>query len=491
MEGVEQRGFVERWRVVLLRVAAIPFAFFGVGLYRAWLATFFRYNAFPTVSVFDYFLFEGAIGVASLALALAARKVAPLWANRTAVLVTGAAMIGGSLLIVVACFALPFPGLKVAGLVAAGGGLGSLILMWAEFYGSLNPLRVALYHAMAIFVGEVVKWLFMGMSVPYLAFFSVTLPFVCLACVRSSMRRLPKRDLPVAMSEGDPKVIPWKPILLMAVCTFAAAFGALPMQVLVPGNVAGAMFVTALVLFGVLSASRWFNFDTIYQLAFPLFIVGFLFVMPTFGGNAQIMALCYDAGYTMLSMYIMIVMSNITYRFGVSAVWINGIERGIRYVVELMGWLMFAGASASLGEEVTSTLYGGVTVVVAVTFAAIFFTERGLSAKWGIVLKDDPMGASAEGRIAIRVSDLSRAYNLSPREEEVLQLIAQGDTVAEIGDVLYVSQGTVKAHINHIYRKCGIHSKSELLELLNDVEKPRRARRRGEVDAGDEERPPA
>ena len=194
MEGVEQRGFVERWRVVLLRVAAIPFAFFGVGLYRAWLATFFRYNAFPTISVFDYFLFEGAIGVASLALALAARKVAPLWANRTAVLVTGAAMIGGSLLIVVACFALPFPGLKVAGLVAAGGGLGSLILMWAEFYGSLNPLRVALYHAMAIFVGEVVKWLFMGMSVPYLAFFSVTLPFVCLACVRSSMRRLPKRD---------------------------------------------------------------------------------------------------------------------------------------------------------------------------------------------------------------------------------------------------------------------------------------------------------
>mgnify|MGYP000485416605 FL=1 len=58
---------------------------------------------------------------------------------------------------------------------------------------------------------------------------------------------------------------------------------ALPTQLLVPGNVLGAMFVTALVFFGVLSASRWFNFDTIYQLAFPLFIVGFLFVMPTFG----------------------------------------------------------------------------------------------------------------------------------------------------------------------------------------------------------------
>ena len=246
-----QQGFVDRWKAVLLRVAAIPFVFFGVGFYRAWLATFFRYDAFPTISVFDYFLFEGAIGIVSLALAFAARRVTPLWANRKAVLATGACMVGGSALIVLACFAVPSPALKVAGLLAAGGGLGSLILMWAEFYGSLNPMRVALYHAMAIFVGEVVKWLFMGMSVPYLAFFSIVLPIVCLACVRSSMTRLPERDLPPAMKEGDPKTIPWKPILLMAVCTFAGGFGALPTQLLVPGNVLGAMFVTALVFFGV------------------------------------------------------------------------------------------------------------------------------------------------------------------------------------------------------------------------------------------------
>ena len=488
VEHTEKQGFVDRWKTVLLRVAAIPFVFFGVGLYRAWLATFFRYDAFPTISVFDYFLFEGAIGIASLALAFAARRITPLWANRTAVTLTGACMVGGSALIVVACFFLPLPALKVVGLLAAGGGLGSLILMWAEFYGSLNPMRVALYHALAIAVGEVVKWLFLGMSVPYLAFFSVVLPLVCLACVRSSMRRLPERDLPPAMKEGDPKTIPWKPILLMAVCTFAGGFGALPTQLLVPGNVLGALFVTVLVFFGVLSASRWFNFDTIYQLAFPLFIVGFLFVMPTFGTNAQIMALCYDAGYTMLSMYIMIVMSNITYRFGVNAVWINGIERGIRYVVELLGWLVFAGASANLGDELTSMLYGIVAVAVVLTFLVIFFTERGLSAKWGIVLKDDGLeNASSEGRLAIRVSDLSRAFNLSPREEEVLQLIAQRNTVAEIEEVLYVSQGTVKAHINHIYRKFDIHSKTELFELLDDVEKPVRKTRRPAATVDDEE----
>ncbi len=467
---------MEHWKAVLARVAAVPFVFFGVGLYRAWLATFFRYDAFPTITMFDYFLFEAAIGVVCLGLAFAARRVAPLWSNRRAVLLTGAAMVGGSALIVLACFALPWEPLKMAGLLLAGAGLGSLILMWAEFYGSLNPLRVALYHAMAIFVGEVVKWLFMGMSVPYLAFFAVVLPVVCLACVRSSMRRLPERDLPRAVQEGDLKTIPWKPIFLMATCTFAAAFGSLPVLPLVSGNVVGAMFVAALVFFGVLSASRWFNFDTIYQLAFPLFIVGFLLVMPTFSANGQITALCYDAGYTMLSMYIMIVMSNITYRFGVNAVWINGIERGIRYLVELLGWLTFAGSSARLGAQVTGGIYDAVAVCVMVAFLVIFFTERGLSAKWGVVLKDDQLEtAPAEGRLALRVSDLSKAYSLSPREEEVLQLLAQRSTVAEIEEVLYVSQGTVKAHINHIYRKMGIHSKAELIDLLDSPEKPARS----------------
>lgn len=489
MERQATEGFAERWRGVLARVTAVPLVFFGVGLYRAWLATFFRYDAFPTVSVFDYFLFEGAIGTVSLVLAFSARRVAPLWKNRAAVIATGAAMTVGSALIVIACFFVPIAALKVAGLVLAGGGLGSLILMWAEFYGSLNPLRVALYHAMAIFVGEALKWLFMGMSVPYLAFFSVTLPLACLASVRSSMRHLPERDLPHAVREGDLKTIPWKPIFLMAVCTFAAAFGALPVQPLVPGNVAGAMFVTALVFFGVLSASRWFNFNTVYQLAFPLFIVGFLLVIPTFRGDAQIMALCYDAGYTMLSMYIMIVMSNITYRFGVNAVWINGIERGIRYLVELVGWLAFAGASTSLGAEATNVVYDVIAAAVVLAFLVIFFTERGLSAKWGVVLSDDQLeSGSAEGRLATRVSDLSRVHNLSPREEEVLQLLAQRTPVAEIEEALYVSQGTVKAHISHIYRKLGIHSKAELYEALNGPEKPVRSRRgAARASAGDEE----
>ena len=120
-------------------------------------------------------------------------------------------------------------------------------------------------------------------------------------------------------------------------------------------------------------------------------------------------------------------------------------------------------------------VYNGIVVAVVVAFLVIFFTERGLSAKWGVALNDDQMESGpAEGRTAMRVSDLSRVYSLSPREEEVLQLLAQRATVAEIEEALYVSQGTVKAHINHIYRKLGIHSKAELFGVLDSPEKPAR-----------------
>lgn len=51
--------------------------------------------------------------------------------------------------------------------------------------------------------------------------------------------------------------------------------------------------------------------------------------MPLLERAPQLTAACYDAGYTMLSMFIMIILSNITYRFGLNAIWLNGIERGI------------------------------------------------------------------------------------------------------------------------------------------------------------------
>ncbi|WP_316802949.1 response regulator transcription factor [Pedobacter nototheniae] len=53
-------------------------------------------------------------------------------------------------------------------------------------------------------------------------------------------------------------------------------------------------------------------------------------------------------------------------------------------------------------------------------------------------------------------------YNLSEREIEIIKLIVNGLTSAEIADKLFISEHTVKTHRKNIFKKMGINSVSQL-----------------------------
>jgi LuxR family maltose regulon positive regulatory protein len=52
---------------------------------------------------------------------------------------------------------------------------------------------------------------------------------------------------------------------------------------------------------------------------------------------------------------------------------------------------------------------------------------------------------------------------LSEREFEILRLIAAGQSNEEIAQTLVIALGTVKKHINNIYGKLGVHSRTQAL----------------------------
>jgi two-component system NarL family response regulator len=54
-----------------------------------------------------------------------------------------------------------------------------------------------------------------------------------------------------------------------------------------------------------------------------------------------------------------------------------------------------------------------------------------------------------------------RRPELTGREIEVLQHVARGMTSREIGDVLYISENTVKNHVRNVLDKLGLHSRNE------------------------------
>jgi DNA-binding NarL/FixJ family response regulator len=54
-----------------------------------------------------------------------------------------------------------------------------------------------------------------------------------------------------------------------------------------------------------------------------------------------------------------------------------------------------------------------------------------------------------------------QAPRLTPRESEVLELLAKGFTYDEIGGLLSIASGTVMTHVRHIYRKLEVGSRGE------------------------------
>jgi DNA-binding NarL/FixJ family response regulator len=56
---------------------------------------------------------------------------------------------------------------------------------------------------------------------------------------------------------------------------------------------------------------------------------------------------------------------------------------------------------------------------------------------------------------------MSSAEALTPREQEVIQLLAEGLPNKTIADRLHISEHTVKFHVNAILSKLGAQSRTE------------------------------
>ena len=89
----------------------------------------------------------------------------------------------------------------------------------------------------------------------------------------------------------------------------------------------------------------------------------------------------------------------------------------------------------------------------------------------GFVLKDWPAAEVAgavqmvgRGMTVFPPQDPPTALELTPREREVLELIASGATNREIAASLYLSPHTVKEHTSGLYRKLEVRNRAEAVQ---------------------------
>lgn len=73
---------------------------------------------------------------------------------------------------------------------------------------------------------------------------------------------------------------------------------------------------------------------------------------------------------------------------------------------------------------------------------------------------------SKASSIEAQCAAAARTFGLTRKEEEILLLVASGQTYPQICERLVLSPNTVKTHARNIYRKLGASSKQEALAAL-------------------------
>ena len=80
-----------------------------------------------------------------------------------------------------------------------------------------------------------------------------------------------------------------------------------------------------------------------------------------------------------------------------------------------------------------------------------------IEGSWGAAFLDG-LGPAAEGTV-------SPLAGLTPREIEVLQLVAAGNSNSEIGSALFISTKTASVHVSNILAKLGVSGRGEAAAL--------------------------
>lgn len=468
----------------------VPLPLLGMCVFRGWLVVVCD-GSLTQGSGWEHAFggFDIAIIVTTLLCVRFARRLTPLYPHRWVRLASTLLMVAASLLgyafqsagspdIVASGTGISGEGiaqlpLAIAFNVFVGVGTALMTLLWLEVYGTLSPSRSCLCYALTIAVGGLIGWLYRGFQAEWLPVATALLPLITLRCLWNAHRQT---DAPLRMPMAWASFsFPWRPALVIA--AYAFAYGLLQSSIYVVSTRSASVstVLCALVMAAlVLLAHGRVDVGSVYGWLLPLVIAASFMIAATTGLSVWWSNWFANLAFTVSAIFIMSTLCSLSYHWGISAVWLFGIEEVATLVAMLCGRAVAAGfATAGLPTS-------PILVVVVLGATAVALHERRLSSSWGVRLEDgqseecDPV-AAREAREHVSTTSacarLAREHGLSQREEEVLRLLAEHKTARDIERELGVANGTAKAHIRHVYQKLDIHTRDELFAL---VEKARR-----------------
>lgn len=281
-----------------------------------------------------------------------------------------------------------------------------------------------------------------------------------------------------ARPDADPHQAAFPLRLAAVVLFFGLTFGLMrgllsseEMVVFVPGGSLGSalnmiacacagvvVYVTAVVL-------RLDYRSLTYKITLPLIALGFMFL--TFQNMKPFAMPMHTIGFQYFYIILWSVMAFNGAREDTPAGWLFACGMFCLQVGQTAGatagaWLAAVFGSGMLSTVVELALFGMVLV-------CLFFLPDGSLGYTAITPGALPILSGTENMTRSReqvIAMISSRHGLSARESEVFALLAMRYDRPGICAALTIGDETAKTHIKHIYQKLGIHSRSELQELV-------------------------
>lgn len=255
------------------------------------------------------------------------------------------------------------------------------------------------------------------------------------------------------------------------------AFGGSSMFALV---VVGLAFVVAAVLL-----KEKFDVTRVYRIAIPTMVLGCVVLALFFEVNSAIAILLIGIGYEFFDILVWILFADMS----------RSHRDGAGYIYGLGVASMFFGMAAGIlaGDLVRTLIDSGavqLTVIAMASIISLVFTGFMLFPE-GMMSRLSPLrpgmkrqrktderrgdageaassenDASKEKSLEERCAAIATGCGLTPRESEVLILLAKGRTVPVIARDLQIAKGTARTHTERIYRKLDVHKQQELIDMV-------------------------
>ncbi len=348
--------------------------------------------------------------------------------------------------------------------------LGWLYLQWGVFYAGIELRYAVGCLLLGNIGGSVLKSVLHFCPLTIQCAVAMMLPAASVFLCWKSLGDKPLAVAPTIRFESHNLKSLWRMCVAVAVFSFITAFligrfagnqsSVAAMDFLASRLVE--ITISIIVLVVVLKFNKSFSFSQLWRISLLVLALDMLFqaAIP----QVTLMRCMESSAWDLIVLFTWLTITDVARHAKISAPIVFG-----------GGWACYA-APFALGSAMASAApqgYMNTATLVALMFALLLTSTfcldlRDQNTKWIFAeLSGEPSKEPSDyASIADRCASIAKQRGLTPRELEIMQLLCKGRTKAFIAETLYLTENTVKGHTKHIYTKLEVHSKQELMDLV-------------------------